>query len=42
MLQGLVTMNKGNIPKIISVEKSVKKLTKPRATTLRIPIGLSL
>jgi hypothetical protein len=30
------------VAKIISVEKSVKKLTKPNATTLRIPIGLCL
>ena len=32
-----VTTNKGSIPNIISVEKSVKKLTIPNATTLRIP-----
>jgi len=38
----LVTINSGNIPRIISVEKSVKKLTVPNATTLRIPGGLSL
>ena len=36
----LVTMKSGKIPKIISVEKSVKKLTKPNAITLRIPIGV--
>ena len=34
-------MNRGRIPRIISVEKSVKKLTKPIIRTLRIPIGLS-
>ena len=32
-----VTTNNGRIPKIISVEKSVKKLTNPNATTFRIP-----
>ena len=33
----LLTMNNGKIPKTISVEKSVKKLTKPSIKTLRIP-----
>jgi hypothetical protein len=30
-------MNNGKTPKIISVEKYVKKLTKPSINTLRIP-----
>lgn len=30
----LLTINKGRIPKTISVEKSVKKLTRPKAMTL--------
>src|SRR5918994_7553805 len=36
----LLTINIGNTPKIISVEKSVKPLTKPKYKTLRIPVGL--
>jgi hypothetical protein len=39
-------INRGKPPRTISVEKSVKKLTRPRAATLHIPspfesIGLS-
>ena len=37
----LLTMNVGNTPKIISEEKSVNKLTKPKYKTLRIPLGLT-
>ncbi|MDQ4073495.1 MAG: hypothetical protein M3162_04230, partial [Thermoproteota archaeon] len=37
----LFTMNVGNTPSTISVEKSVKKLTKPNIKTLRIPLGFS-
>jgi hypothetical protein len=33
-------MKNGKIPKIISVEKSVKKLTNPIAYTFLIPLGL--
>lgn len=33
----LLTMNRGSIPRTISVEKSVKKLTSPNAKTFRIP-----
>jgi hypothetical protein len=36
----LLTIKRGKIPKIISVEKSVKKLTKPIDTTFLNPAGL--
>jgi hypothetical protein len=42
MLQGYLTIKSERIPKTISVEKSVKKLTKPRARTLRSSLGFFL
>ena len=36
----LLTINIGRIPKTISGEKSVKKLIRPKAITLRNPTGL--
>ena len=34
----LLTMNRGRIPKIVSVEKSVKKITSPNARIFLIPV----